>query len=244
MAGLRRAREGFVCGALLCLVSLVGAGEASAGFMTFDDPFAFALAAGDTALESFESDAFGPLPRRVARFSGVTVDSSSDFRVLAAPDAASGQRATDGVRFIADLGSSMFDPTVQTTTLVFDSPVTALGLDVIDFGDLGQTSGADVVLLLVLDDLRDQRGAQFLQIDLDAVFRIAGEGDDGNVQFFGIVTDAPFQAVTLFSPIFGDAFAIDALRFRRAEVTEPSLSTLLGLGVLALRVRARRRRTA
>ena len=202
----------------------VAAASASATSVFTDRP-TWASAAADAGIGLEVSESFEDFPSSDSDFfpsidaNGFTVSSvdvNFDFLdPLTVQDRASGGQPTDGDQL---LSVSALDFT--ETTFAFDNPVTAVGLDLIDFGDFGGQASTIVATL--------SSGEEITIFD--------GIGVSGNQAFFGVITDAPIDSIVIRNNFDGDQYGIDNVQ---AGIPTPGAAGLLGVAGLAS-VRRRR----
>jgi len=199
---------------VMVLVGFVIAAQPAAALIIFNNETDFLNAAGPLSFEGFE----GLTANNANSLATIT---ASDFVVTASNTGLgifnipiAGQFATEGDQFL-DHQSGLN----VTTTFTFDLGINSFGFDLIDYGDFGTGQ------LTLVNDVGD-----------NAVVAVAG-GGDGNVQYFGLISDFVFTEAILTNTISGEAFGFDKVSY---GIPEPGTVCLLGLGGLAL-IRRRRR---
>ena len=112
-------------------------------------------------------------------------------------------------------------------TMVFSSPISALGFTFTDASDWFNAGQNPPHLLVTVGDAPG--------VSLITGFN-TNEIRDGSTGFFGFVADAPFTSVTIFRPLGGGD--TDAIGFDGFIVPTPGAAGLLGLaGLVAVRRR-------
>jgi PEP-CTERM motif len=215
----------FFTSAVFAMPGLVQAANA-----TFVTEGSFAAAAGAFSIESFEATAArvrstSALVTPLLTVTGGTAPIGVQSGVNN-PEEAFGAVATDGVRFI-----SVYLPNQPQGTLVFDlaAPTTAFGFNITD---VGETSGAI--------SLRTDTGAYAGGINLATFPPSFG---NGNVQFYGLTQDLAFSRVFLTLTGVDDAYGLDKIYVSSVTaVPEPAAVMLMGLGLAAVVLKARRKR--
>jgi len=165
-------------------------------------------------LESFESQATtsqNTAPIVTSAFTA-TIETSSpgtlNWRIIDfnRPDA--GTYATDGNKFVEAGSQSGNVPFIITFT--FNDPITAFGLNIVDFGDLA--SEGELIL-------RNEFGQSF-------TIATAPGLDDGNLLFFGLENSSqPFSTVYLEKTTTTDGIALDEIYFQPASESPLTLLT-------------------
>jgi hypothetical protein len=207
-------------------IAAIAASAGVASAAVFDDRANFETAAsnanvpldGFESFENFTADESNFLDLVDADGFEVTGEDSLDgfpFIFTIENNLTSGLVPTDGDQV---LRSSTFDGAIITFT--FDQPVLAAGFDIIGAGNFG--GPGEITLANNLGEST-------------TVF--SGSNNNTNETFFaGIVSDAPFQTLTLTNTFDGDSFGIDAVSF---GIPSPGAAGLLGVAGLAA---TRRRR--
>jgi hypothetical protein len=203
----RKMKKLILTAALVVLMSLCSV--SSAGLRVFHNQTDFLNSTGPLSFEGFE---------------GLTANNSNSLSsitapgfVVTAPNAGlgifnttiSGQSATEGTHFLDHQSDSSV-----TTTFTFNSKINSFGFDLIDYGDFGAGQ------LTLMNDVGD-----------NVVVAVAG-GLDGNVQYFGLISDFTFTKAIFTNTISGEAFGFDRVSY---GVPEPATLLLLGLGAAMLR---------
>ena len=196
------------CVAVL-LIGFVCAAQPAVALTTFNNEVDFLSVAGPLSFEGFE----GLTANNSASLTSIT---ASDFVVTASNNKLgvfdaffAGQVATEGAQFLGH--QSGMD---VTTTFTFDSGINSFGFDLLDYGDFG------VGQLTLVNNAGD-----------NVVVAISG-GIDGNIQYFGLISDFIFTEAIFTNTIPGEAFGFDKVSYR---IPEPATICLLGLGGLLLR---------
>ena len=187
----------------MCVAQLVGA------LTVFNNEIDFLNATGPLSFEGFEG---------LTANNSVSLGSiiASDFVVTASNTGLgifntpiAGQFATEGKQFLAHQSGLNI-----TTTFTFNYEINSFGFDLIDYGDWGTGQ------LTLVNDAGD-----------NAVVAVAG-GGDGNVQYFGLISDFMFTEAIFTNTISGEAFGFDKVSF--GVVPEPATLSLLAIGGLTL----------
>ncbi len=131
---------------------------------------------------------------------------------------------TQGPRFLYTEGPE----NAMLLTLVFSSPISALGFTFTDASDWFNAGQNPPQLLVTVGD---EPGVSLITGFNTSDIR------DGSTGFFGMVADAPFTTVTIFRPLGGGD--TDAVGFDGFIVPTPGSAGLIGLGGL---IAVRRRR--
>ena len=134
--------------------------------------------------------------------------STSDFQVWETPDSA---HATDGAEYVVWKANT----SSNAITFKFNSPVDAFGVNIVNWGYPNFPTN-DSPLTFSTD-----RG--------DAGIAAVGPGDQGNVQFFGIVS-AGMTQITFARTNQNEAPAFDEVYF--GSVPEPATVVLLGVAAI------------
>ncbi len=204
-------------------------GLAQAANATFITESSFAAAAGSVNIESFEATAArvrstAALATPLLTLTGGTTPIGVQSG-LNNPEQAFGAVATDGLRFV-----SVYLPNQPQGTLVFDlaAPTTAFGFNITDVGETAGTIS-----------LRTDTGAFVGGVNLTT---FPPTFADGNVQFYGLTQNMAFSRVFLTVTGVDDAYGLDKIYVSAVTaVPEPASVMLMGLGLAALALKARRR---
>ncbi len=110
-------------------------------------------------------------------------------------------RATDGAR-------SVMITDARQLVLTFDSPVNAVGFQLIDFADAGEP--ADLVVTT----------------DTGEVVKLLDDfyGRNGEAHFVGVTTAEPFTQLTVTTTVTNDGFYLDECYFGQVEIGEVMVS--------------------
>lgn len=185
-----------------------------AATITFNNKQAFLAAAGDVQLESFENghptawSASGTI--RTGNNGGHHPTHGDSYKVWGSPTT-----VLPAGLVVMDFGEFQ------------DTPVSALGFYVTDFGDTTQPPGV-LGELTVTDDL----GRTFVMAVSPPTRPNAEE------LFFGIISDEPMRRFTVEASTINDGLGYDEVYFRYA-IPEPSTYYLILLGSTALFARRR-----
>lgn len=187
---------------------------ASAAAVTHSNQSLFLAAAADTLLESFEN--------------GNPANWGASGTILTGNNG--GHRPTHGARY-KTWGSPTTTSPAGFVVIDFaesvDTPVSAIGFSITDFGDTSQPIGYQGQLK-VTDDL----GREFL-VETNPPIRPSGEE-----LFFGLISDEPVRRLVIEATTINDGLGYDEVYYRYA-VPEPSGGLLLFVAAgLLLRSRA------
>ncbi len=219
--------KSLVCRPLaLWLAALVLPGLAQAADQTFSSEASFLVASGATVFESFENLPARPRAAVPVATSLLLVNSGNvPIGVQTGPDAPEagfGAAATDGTHYL-----SVYLPNQPQGTITFflANPTTSFGFNILDVGE------ATGVISLRTGSGGFSGGA--------ALAGYPPTLASGNVQFFGITQDQPFNVVELTVTGLDDAYGLDKI-YVGGVVPEPG-SALLFMGGAALLAWRRRR---
>ena len=199
---------------VLLVVGFVCAAQPAAALTIFNNETDFLNAAGPLSFEGFEgltaNNSFNLALITASDF--VVTASNSQLGIYNIP--IGGAFATEGDQFLVHQSGSGV-----TTTFTFNNEIKCFGFDLIDYGDFGTGQ------LTLVNNAGD-----------NAVVAVSG-GLNGNVQYFGLISDFMFTQAIFTNSIAGEGFGFDKVSY---GVPEPATMMLLGLGSLAA-IRGRRR---
>ena len=202
------------------IACLVIGGQLASAAQVFNNRTNFLNATGPLFSEGFEGL---PANNNTNLVSVVTNDftvtsSNNELGIFNIPLA--GSAATEGANALVHQSGANV-----TTTFTFDFPIDSFGFDLLDYGDFGTGQ------LRLTNNAGD-----------NVVVAVAGAAD-GNVQYFGVISDFLFTQAVLTNTIAGEAFGFDRMSYGTG-VPEPSVLVLLAIGYAGIAGCTRRRRTA
>lgn len=202
-------------------IGLIYSSPLPAAMVTFTNRSVFQTAAGTTTLEDFNSFvsevAFHTVPLDVGDFSISMTGSPStaaDRNKIDIPPHNFAVLNVDGTPLMNVL---TFLP--QSLFLTFDTPINAFGADFSDFNNQLRRTNIIVNGTTILPPIYP----------------------GGVVQFFGLVSDSPFNSVEFraIDSVFGDGYGIDNVEYSTTAAPEPTSVALMAASLIVTMVGGR-----
>lgn len=214
--------------------ALMGVAHAAPVTITFDGPAAGTIVSNQFAGVTISGTGFGPMIFDSNNLSGEDDDLVGPFTRVG-PDL--GSTPSGNILIISEDGDTS-DPDDNgnggTLTFDFDSVVTFLGFDAIDFTD----ASANLIVRLF-----DTGGTEIFSYDFGAN-SMASVGDNEYYSFFGNVFGAGIAGVATATIQLTGSGAVDNLSFDVSDVPIPGALPLLLSGIAGLGFSMRRKKRA